>query len=131
MGGFDKLKDPYVIQQAYANKQKSFEALGRNLVDRINRELNGNLIQDNFYAHTYYDGIERRIWSTMISKIDQCFQIKGQTFCLEEGEVLRFLCSRKWKTKEIEELFEQFGFKKIGNFEDSKEYISQVYFEKK
>lgn len=80
--GFDKVKDPFVIQQAYTNGHRPLEGIAKNMIRRINRELGGNLDISKFYEHSYYDPIARKISTYIISREEQTFEIKGHNFTL-------------------------------------------------
>lgn len=53
--GFDQKKDPLRIQQAYADAQGVTQEFNRNLLHRINREMQANFIVNDFEHWEAYD----------------------------------------------------------------------------
>ena len=118
--GFDKIKDPYLLQKAYSNENGLENAFMLNNLTRINKELGADFVLDNFYTHAYYDPITHYVYCNLVSKKKHAVKIQEKEFWFGEAEVVRFHRSRKWMVEEADELFKRGGFERAHKFEDEK-----------
>ncbi len=128
--GADLRKDPKTILAAY-NDAKGFSAeFALNLLYRINRELNGNLIVENFYHYPVYDPGNGSCKNYLISSADQEVIVAGNKFEFEKNEPLFIEISQKYSLKELYTMSAKSGFKTISRFLDSREYFADVIWQK-
>jgi dimethylhistidine N-methyltransferase len=74
--GFDLVKDPMVIEAAYADSQGVTKAFNLNLLKRINQELGGDFDLEDFEHHSFYNPQLQRAESYLLSNQEQVVEIK-------------------------------------------------------
>jgi L-histidine N-alpha-methyltransferase len=84
--GIDLVKDAAQLENAYDDAEGVTAAFNRNLLHRINRELDSNFAPDRFSHRAYFDASESRIEMHLVSQVDQVVVIDGQEFHFESGE---------------------------------------------
>ena len=75
--GFDQKKNPQTILDAYNDPTGVTEAFNKNLLVRINTELNGNFDIDNFLHWETYDPETGTARSFLVSKMEQTVIIEN------------------------------------------------------
>ncbi|MFY0605997.1 MAG: L-histidine N(alpha)-methyltransferase [Cyclobacteriaceae bacterium] len=120
MIGFDLKKDPQIILNAYNDKQGVTEAFNKNLLRRINEELEGNFELNQFDHHPIYDPLTGQCRSYLISKKALSVRIEklDRTFHFEAWEPIFMEVSKKYSLDEINYLATNTGFKLVANFFD-------------
>ena len=88
--GFDLMKDPKVILEAYNDDKGITSEFNFNLLDRINKELGGNFNRKNFSHYPSYNPIT--------------------------GETKSYLISLENQTVMLERLSQSFSFEKMGTY---------------
>jgi dimethylhistidine N-methyltransferase len=123
--GFDLQKDPRVIVPAYDDAQGVTAAFNLNLLRRINRELGGDFVLDNFSHHASYHPVEGAMRSYLLSRRAQTVSIAAlnQSFRFAEWEPVFVEISQKYSLAMIETLAQQSGFQVQENFFDSRRYF--------
>lgn len=124
--GFDLKKNPLTIAAAYNDKGGITRAFNLNLLDRINRELGGNFVREQFEFYSYYNPIEGDVRSFMISLTDQEVHISASktSYSFAEGEWIYTELSKKYSFADIDTLAVASGFTVDQNFCDSRTYFS-------
>ncbi len=104
--GFDLKKDPRVILRAYDDSQGVTSRFNLNLLSRINKELGGNFVLENFSHYAVYQPIEGAAKSYIISRKKQEVFIEkvGKTFVFEKWEPVFMEISQKYDAQMIEEI---------------------------
>ncbi|HQZ83535.1 MAG TPA: L-histidine N(alpha)-methyltransferase [Pyrinomonadaceae bacterium] len=120
--GFDLQKDPRVIHRAYDDPEGVTARFNLNLLERINRELGGNFVKENFLHYANYRPIEGAARSYLISREKQTVEIAGQRFDFERWEPIYMEISQKYSIQMIEDFAREAGFRILKNFFDSREY---------
>ena len=123
--GFDLRKNTDMMVRAYNDKKGITEAFNKNLLKRINRELNGNFDLDQFEFYATYDVVEGAIQSYLISKIKQEVFI-GELkwlFSLKANEPIHTESSYKYLTSDIEDMAGKNNFEIIDNYFDPNKYF--------
>ncbi len=120
--GFDLQKDPRVIHQAYDDAAGVTAKFNLNLLDRINRELGGNFVKENFLHYANYRPIEGSARSYLISRKKQTVEVAGQRFEFDRWEPVFMEISQKYTLPVIENFARDAGFRIAKNFFDSREY---------
>lgn len=126
--GFDLQKDPSTILSAYNDKQGVTARFNLNLLERINKELNGNFTPENFYHYACYDPLSGQARSYLVSTRKQQVQIgrHPEVFYFEEGEAVFTEVSQKYDLKMIDQLARESGFITATRLYDSKKYFVDV-----
>ncbi|HEV3080701.1 MAG TPA: L-histidine N(alpha)-methyltransferase [Gemmataceae bacterium] len=108
--GVDLKKDPRVIEQAYNDSQFVTAAFNRNLLTRINRELDANFQVEQYWHHAFYDPLESRIAMHLVSQRDQEVRVASKQLSFAEGESIRTEYSYKYSPRDLRELAAASGF---------------------
>lgn len=123
--GFDLKKDPQTILNAYNDPAGITAAFNLNLLERINRELEGNFNVQDFQHWENYDPITGATRSFIVSQKAQHVFIKAlnRSFHFEAWEGVNVELSQKYSLPEIEALATEAGFAMQQHFTDSKGYF--------
>ena len=73
--GVDLKKDVAVIEAASNDARGVTEAFNKNILERINRNLDGNFELDRFVHRAFYDAEHGRVEMHLVSLYDQCVRI--------------------------------------------------------
>eukprot|EP01135_Chromosphaera_perkinsii_P010139 Nk52_evm5s2039 gene=Nk52_evmTU5s2039 len=118
--GFDLKKDARVISDAYYDKRGVTAEFNLNLLDRINKELNGNFNKDNFEFHSSYEAHSGDVNSYLVSTIDQTVALEGRgtdaVFHFKAGEAIQTECSRKFFLSDVHHFADQCEFEVVRDF---------------
>lgn len=106
MLGVDLIKAKEIVLPAYNDAQGITAEFNLNLLDRINRELEGNFNRAYFEHSPYYEVEEGIAKSFLKSTIQQTVTVSGETFQFEEGETIHTEISRKYNDKIISQILE-------------------------
>ncbi len=131
--GFDLKKDPRIILRAYNDSSGVTAKFNLNLLRRINNELDGNFVLDNFYHYPVYHPLTGEAQSYLVSKISQEVKIDklNKSFEFKMGEPVFMEVSQKYDTGMIEDLARRSGFEVKENIYDSRHYFVDSVWEKK
>jgi len=125
--GVDLKKDPGVLHAAYNDSRGVTAEFNLNLLARINRELDGNFVLENFEHLAFYDQTCGRIEMHLVSRCEQTVQISGQRFHFAPGERLHTENSYKYNVDEFQELARQAGFQPLQVWTDPQRLFSVHY----
>lgn len=122
--GFDLHKDPHVIAAAYDDALGVTAKFNLNLLTRINRELGGDFVIDNFVHYANYRPVEGSARSFLISREKQTVTIEafGRSFDFDQWEAVFMEISQKYSPNMVQELATESGFEIKQNFYDSRNY---------
>lgn len=125
LSGIDLKKDPRTILKAYNDDAGITRDFNLNLLKRINRDLGGNFVIENFDHYPTYDPFTGECRSYLMSKVKQEVRIEAleKTYSFEHSEPIHMEISRKYSLREIEDLAHQCGFEVKKHFTDSREYF--------
>jgi len=123
--GVDLIKSATIVGPAYDDSNGITKMFNLNLLHRINNELDGNFILENFIHKPEYseeDGIAR---SFIESSKDQTIRINGNanTYYLKKGEKIQTEISRKYNDEIIRTIIKDTDFRISGKLTDSKNYF--------
>jgi uncharacterized SAM-dependent methyltransferase len=124
--GFDLKKNPKKILAAYDDSEGFTREFNLNLLRRINNELQGNFVIDNFEHYAMYDPSSGACKSFLISTEKQSVVINGVVIDFEKDEPVFMEISQKYSVKDINEFARQTGFKNNADFFDSHHYFVDV-----
>ncbi len=128
--GFDLKKNPRVIFDAYNDSQGITKKFNLNLLDRINRELQANFLTEKFDHYESYDPETGACKSYLFSLKKQSVSIAGVELSFNENEYIYMETSHKYTTDQINELSLKAGFKPVAQFFDSKNWFTDVVWER-
>ena len=126
--GVDLKKDPEILDAAYNDRAGVTAAFNLNLLDRINRELDGDLDLDLFEHVAFYNVIGGRVEIYIRSLVNQSAQIAGRTFHFAAGELIHTEYSYKYSVEEFRALAGRAGFRPVDTWTDPAELFSVHYF---
>jgi L-histidine N-alpha-methyltransferase len=126
--GVDLKKDPEILDAAYNDRAGVTAAFNLNLLERINRELDGDLDIDRFEHVAFYSEAEGRVEIYIRSLADQEAQIAGKRVRFANGELIHTEYSYKYSVAEFRDLAARAGFRPVDTWTDSAELFSVHYF---
>jgi L-histidine Nalpha-methyltransferase len=126
--GVDLKKDPEILDAAYNDRAGVTAAFNLNLLERVNRELDGDLDLDRFEHVAFYNGAEGRVEIYIRSLADQEARIGGKKFHLAENELIHTEYSYKYSVEEFRGLAARAGFRPVDTWTDPAELFSVHYF---
>ena len=123
--GCDQKKNPQTILDAYNDPAGITEAFNKNLLKRINSELQGNFELDKFLHWETYDPQTGTAKSYLVSKEAQEVHIKciDLVVSFEAWETIHTEISQKYDDSDISNLANEAGLKVLNAFTDSKRYF--------
>ncbi|WP_422350296.1 L-histidine N(alpha)-methyltransferase [Flagellimonas sp.] len=130
--GFDQKKNPQTILDAYNDKTGITEAFNKNILARINRELGGDFVLDNFLHWEVYDPETGTAKSYLVSKEAQTINIESLQLQirLKKWETIHTEISQKYDDATVEWLAEQSGLQIVTEFVDSQNQYKNYVFKK-
>ena len=128
--GVDLKKDPEIIERAYNDSKGVTAAFNKNMLVRMNRELDADFEVDKFSHRAFYNEQEGRIEMHLVSLQDQMVRVAGEPIKFEEGETIHTENSYKYSLDEFAELVKEwFSVEKV--WSDQNDYFSLQYLVKK
>jgi dimethylhistidine N-methyltransferase len=118
--GVDLKKDPATIIRAYNDKEGVTAAFNKNLLVRINKELDADFDTSTFYHYPIYDPHSGEAKSYLVSTIMQKILLKKLDceISFEKGEPIFMERSRKYTIAELDALAMKQKFRIIENMTD-------------
>ncbi len=126
--GVDLKKDTDILEAAYNDRAGVTAAFNLNLLERINRELDGDLDIDRFEHVAFYNEAEGRVEIYIRSLADQQASIAGERFAFAEDELIHTEYSYKYWVEEFRRLAARAGFRPVDTWTDPGELFSVHYF---
>ena len=108
--GVDLKKAPAILDAAYNDSRGVTAEFNRNLLHRINRELDGDFNVDAFAHHAFYNTAMGRIEMHLISECRQSVRIDGHIFEFNAGDSIHTENSYKYTVGEFQTLARSAGF---------------------
>jgi dimethylhistidine N-methyltransferase len=121
--GFDLKKSPKTILNAYNDSKGITKRFNLNLLERINRELNGNFNIEQFDHYATYDPETGACKSYLISLKDQLVNIGKETIRFIQDEYIYMEISQKFTTMQTDQMAANTGFKPTHRLFDSKKWF--------
>ena len=125
--GVDLEKDPDILYKAYNDTRGVTAAFNLNLLERINRELNGNFQPEWFEHRALYNPDEGRVEMYLISLREQEIKVDDTTILFREGESIFTESSYKFSLDGFKQLAEAAGFEVRHVWTDRKQWFSVQY----
>lgn len=129
--GVDQKKDPQVILDAYNDSSKVTEAFNKNLLHRMNRELNANFDPDAFVHWPLYDPESGVAKSYLVSTKEQTVAINelDMEVKFQKWESIHTEVSQKYDDTSLGWLAEAANLKIVGSWADKNNYFKNYLFE--
>lgn len=121
--GFDLLKHPAIIKQAYDDTDGLTRQFNLNLLDRINRELDADFKIDQFEHYCSYDPLTGSAKSYLVSLSDMSVNISGTSIPFEKDECIWTEISQKYSKNQVHQIATDNGFIHTAEFMDSKSWF--------
>lgn len=131
--GFDQKKNPQTILNAYNDPEGITAAFNKNILHRINRELDANFNVDQFLHWEVYDPESGTAKSYLVSKTEQEVHINKLQLNIHFSpwETIHTEISQKYDDDIVSWLAEEAGLKIIDQYTDSNQYYKNYLFAKK
>jgi dimethylhistidine N-methyltransferase len=127
--GLDLKKDDRILNAAYNDSAGVTAAFNKNILRRINHELNGSFVLDDFEHRAFYNEAKGRVEMHLISRRDQTVRIAGHEFRFRAGEGIHTENSYKYDIDEFRNLALGAGFRPIRVWTDPDRLFSVHYLE--
>lgn len=125
--GFDLKKNPKTVLAAYNDKGGITKRFNLNLLERINRELNGNFDLKQFDHYPTYDPVTGACKSYLVSLADQKVTINNmETVPFLKDEVIYMEISQKFTVEQTDQMAVNNSFNPINRFFDNKKWFIDV-----
>ncbi len=124
--GVDLIKSEEIVGPAYNDSQGVTAKFNINLLDRINKDLEGNFDTKQFKHQPEYDEKEGIAKSFIMSTANQSVEIKaiGKTYHFAKGEKIHTEISRKYNDELIQKIITDTDFSLKTKIMDSKAYFA-------
>jgi dimethylhistidine N-methyltransferase len=94
--GADRVKSAEVLENAYDDQQGVTADFNLNLLNRINRELDGNIDVSAFAHRADWNAERSRVEMHLVAERDVDFTVSGQAFSMKAGETIHTENSHKF-----------------------------------
>lgn len=108
--GIDRLKDPSVLHAAYNDHAGVTAAFNRNILMRLNRELDATFDLSNFRHIAFFNDEVNRVEMHLESRVTQQVRVANQIISFKAGETIHTECSYKYDRERLTALTEESGF---------------------
>jgi dimethylhistidine N-methyltransferase len=125
--GVDLKKDIDVMEAAYNDAAGVTAAFNKNLLRRMNRELDATFDLDRFEHMSVWNEETGCIESFLRSTAEQTVTVAGEPFSFEEGETIHTEYSYKYTLDEFADLVGEAGFSVDRVWTDDRSYFSVQY----
>ena len=122
--GVDLKKDPAILIPAYNDRRGVTAAFNLNLLERINRELDGDIDVGRFAHDAIYDERLGRIEMHLVSLVRQTVRVLGREFRFTEGERIHTENSHKYTIAEFQALAPTAGWRPAEAWTDAGNHFS-------
>ena len=127
--GVDLQKDTSILNAAYNDKKGYTAEFNKNLLVRINKELDADFNVDLFQHHAFFNEGEHRIEMHLVCIQDQQVKIDDQMFQFKKDQSILTEYSHKYSIEGFQKLSEQAGFKSVKTWVDENRLFSVHYLE--
>jgi len=116
--GMDRIKDPAVLIPAYDDAAGVTAAFNLNLIERINRELDGTMPADGFRHRAIWNDDRARIEMHLEAVRDIAFTVDGRSFAMAAGETIHTENSHKYGPRDARILLRTGGWTPVAEWTD-------------
>lgn len=122
--GVDLMKDPALLHAAYNDSAGVTAAFNLNLLERINRELDGDFDLDSFDHYAFFNPRQHRIEMHLVSGKAQTVTVDGERYGFAAGESIHTENSCKYTPASFRQLAEKAGFRPAAMWTDPNSLFS-------
>ncbi len=128
--GYDLDKDPDVLEKAYNDAAGFTAEFNLNLLDRINRELDGDFDLQAFRHHAFFDREADLVEINLVSRKRQNVNLRAlnRTFAFRKEERIRTEVSCKYTPARLEWIRERAGLREIRRFHDERRWFTLILY---
>lgn len=127
--GVDLKKDPLVLHAAYNDAEGVTAAFNKNILLRLNRELEATFDPERFRHYAFYDPQAGRVEMHLVALEKQEAFVTGERFVFEKGESIWTESSYKYTPDGFSTLAGEAGFAVRQVWTDEKAWFSVQYLE--
>ncbi len=124
--GMDRVKDEAVLVPAYDDSAGVTADFNLNLIDRINREIGGNMPRDKFRHRAIWNESHSRIEMHIEALEPVDFTVGNKGFHMEAGETIHTENSHKFAPRDSRLLLRAGGWEPIREWTDEKGWFSLI-----
>lgn len=122
--GLDQPRDPRLLEAAYDDAAGISAAFARNLLTRLNRELQGDINPDRFHYRARWQKSQSRIEMALISESLQTITLAGQRWKFDANEAWITEHSVKYSPAAAEDLVRRAGWRIQQRWHDEDDHVS-------
>lgn len=122
--GLDRVKPESIVIPAYDDGEGVTAAFNLNLLNRINRELDGNVPVENFRHKIVWNDEMSRIEMHLEASQDCEFDVAGEAFRMTAGETIHTENSHKYDRRDARLLLRAGGWTPVGEWHDENDWFS-------
>ncbi|WP_193164306.1 L-histidine N(alpha)-methyltransferase [Microbulbifer hainanensis] len=116
--GTDLDKDSVILERAYHDSEHVTAAFNKNLLTRINSELQGNFDLSLFAHRAFYHSLRQRVEMHLVCLRSHDVTIAGERIHFREGETIHTENSHKYSLNGFRGLLEDTGFQTVTHWTD-------------
>ena len=124
--GFDRIKPLDVLTAAYDDAEGVTAEFNLNLLNRINRELDGDMPVDAFIHRAIWNDTEARIEMHLETMRDVSFTVAGAHFDIATGETIHTENSHKYDLRSLRMLLRAGGWSPVTDYSDADNWFTLV-----
>ncbi|UZK64887.1 L-histidine N(alpha)-methyltransferase [Sphingomonas sp. M1-B02] len=124
--GMDRVKSPDILIPAYDDAQGVTAAFNLNLLERINRELDGDVPVDAFRHRAIWNDDVARIEMHLEAVRDVAFTVDGRAFTIAAGETIHTENSHKYGPNGARTLLRAGGWTPIAEWTDTNDWFALI-----
>jgi dimethylhistidine N-methyltransferase len=125
--GIDLQKDADIIESAYNDAKGVTAEFNLNLLNRINRELDGEIDVDQFEHEAVYNEDLGRVEISLVSQRDQTVTVGDETFEFADGEAIRTEYSHKYTIDGFAEMAAEVGLELHRHWTDDRKLFTVLH----
>lgn len=124
--GVDLVKDEATLVATYDDAQGVTAAFNKNILVRLNRELDADFDMQAFAHRAVWNSNASRIEMHLVSRIDQQVNVGALDFAVEfaAGETIHTENSYKFRPGQAEDMLKETGFKPVETWTDAKGWFA-------
>ncbi|WHI49334.1 L-histidine N(alpha)-methyltransferase [Microbulbifer sp. MLAF003] len=117
--GTDLVKDSVRLERAYHDSEHVTERFNKNLLNRINTELEADFDLSLFAHRAFYHQLRKRVEMHLVSLKDHSVSVAGTRVDFSEGETIHTENSHKYSISDFNQLLARGGFRPICHWKDA------------
>ncbi|WP_428631959.1 L-histidine N(alpha)-methyltransferase [Sphingopyxis sp.] len=117
--GIDRVKDVGVLELAYDDPAGITAAFNLNVLERINRELDGDIAVANFSHRAIWNDVHARIEMHLVAACAMDFTVDGHRYHMAKGETIHSENSHKYGPRDANLLLRAGGWTPVATWDDT------------